>query len=136
VAAAPTPPEPAKVEAPKASAAPAVDCGKLVGGVTVRFATGSAALTPDSRATLDRTLGCVTDASYEVAGHTDSVGNAAANLTLSKARADAVVAYLRTQGLDTSRMTTVGFGQTRPIADNATEEGRAQNRRISFVRRP
>jgi len=132
-------PEPAKIETPKpavAAAAPAVDCGKLVDGVSVQFATGSAALTQEARAALDRILDCLKDGRYEVDGHTDNVGNSAANQKLSEARANAVVAYLHSKGFDAKRLTAVGFGDTRPIADNATAEGRARNRRIAIMRMP
>jgi outer membrane protein OmpA-like peptidoglycan-associated protein len=132
-------PEPAKVEVPPAApapAAPGVDCGKLVDGVSVKFATGSAVLDPEARAALDRTLECLKEGRYEINGHTDSVGNSAANQRLSEARANAVVDYLRAKGVDAKRMIAVGFGDTRPIADNATAEGRARNRRITIVRVP
>jgi outer membrane protein OmpA-like peptidoglycan-associated protein len=137
-AAAPTP-EPAKTEPPKAAVpavVPAVDCGKLVEGVSVQFVTGSAALTPEARAVLDRTLDCLKDGRYEVDGHTDNVGNSAANQKLSEARANAVVQYFRSKGFDAKRLTAVGFGETRPIADNATSDGRARNRRIAIMRMP
>jgi OOP family OmpA-OmpF porin len=138
VAVAPTP-EPAKTEPPKAAApavVPAVDCGKLVEGVSVQFVTGSAALTQEALAVLDRTLDCLKDGRYEVDGHTDNVGNSAANQKLSEARANAVVEYFRSKGFDAKRLTAVGFGETRPIADNATAEGRARNRRIAIMRMP
>jgi OOP family OmpA-OmpF porin len=131
VAAAPAP-EPAKAAAP--AAAPAVDCGKLADGVSVQFATGSAALSQDARVVLDKALDCLNNGRFEVVGHTDSVGNSAANQRLSEARANAVVAYLRSKGIDGSRLTAVGYGDTRPVADNATEEGRARNRRITLTR--
>ena len=82
-------PEPAKTEPPKAAAlpaVPAVDCSKLVDGVSVQFATGSAALSQEARVVLDRTLYCLKDGRYEVDGHTDNVGNSAANQKLSEAR--------------------------------------------------
>lgn len=68
-----------------------------------------------------------------VEGHTDSGGDAAANLDLSQQRAEAVVAYLVDGGIEEDRLTAVGYGESRPIADNGTEAGRAQNRRIEFV---
>ena len=68
----------------------------------------------------------------EINGHTDSQGVAANNLVLSQKRADAVKAYLIKSGVDTSRLTAKGFGQTLPVADNATAAGRAKNRRVEF----
>lgn len=69
----------------------------------------------------------------EVAGHTDSTGNAEANLQLSQDRASAVVTYLADNGVDVARMQAIGYGETRPVADNSAAEGRAQNRRIEFI---
>ena len=71
----------------------------------------------------------------EIQGHTDNVGAAAANLKLSQDRAAAVKAYL-VQNLkaDGARLTTAGLGDTKPVADNKTEEGRGQNRRVELVK--
>jgi OOP family OmpA-OmpF porin len=69
-----------------------------------------------------------------IEGHSDNVGAAEHNLNLSKARAQSVVAYLtNTLHIDASRLSSVGYGDTRPIADNGTEEGKRQNRRIDAV---
>lgn len=65
----------------------------------------------------------------EVAGHTDDVGSDASNMTLSQARADAVRNYLISKGIEANRIIAVGYGETQPVADNTTEEGRKQNRR-------
>ena len=70
---------------------------------------------------------------YEVQGHTDSTGSPEANQRLSEKRAEAIVSKLVELGFDASRLTAVGKGQYSPVADNATEEGRAQNRRVVFV---
>ena len=72
---------------------------------------------------------------YEVQGHTDSTGNPDANQKLSEKHAQAIVAKLVELGIDPSRLTAVGKGEFSPIADNATEEGKAQNRRVVFVPR-
>ncbi len=102
----------------------------------VTFVTGSANLTGASRTTLDRVVKVLaenTGVKAEVQGHTDNQGNAAANLALSTARAKAVVAYLVGKGIAADRLTARGYGQTKPVASNATPAGRAKNRRVVFV---
>lgn len=69
----------------------------------------------------------------EVAGHTDSTGSDAYNLQLSQRRAQAVASYLVSQGIKSERLITVGAGKAHPIASNATEEGRAANRRVELT---
>jgi outer membrane protein OmpA-like peptidoglycan-associated protein len=105
----------------------------------ILFDTGKATIKPESAAALTP-IGEIlkTDPSLvlEIVGHTDNVGTAAANLKLSRDRAAAVKMYLvQTLGIDTARLTTAGFGDTRPVASNNTEEGRAQNRRVELVRK-
>lgn len=102
----------------------------------VTFVTGSANLTGASRTTLDRVVKVLSEnaaVNAEVQGHTDNQGNAAANLALSTARAKAVVAYLVGKGIAADRLTAKGYGQTKPVASNATPAGRAKNRRVVFV---
>jgi outer membrane protein OmpA-like peptidoglycan-associated protein len=72
-------------------------------------------------------------ASVEVGGHTDDKGNDAYNLKLSQERADAIRAWLVAHGIDASRLTARGYGEAKPIADNATEPGRDKNRRVEFT---
>lgn len=106
---------------------------------SVSFASGSAAIDARLHPTLDKianTLNEYPASKITVAGHTDSVGSAQANLELSSRRAAAVADYLAQRGVQRSRMTTEGRGETEPIADNATEAGRAQNRRVEMVIRP
>lgn len=96
------------------------------------FETGKATLEPESYAVLDELVAYLNrkvDEKIELGGHTDNVGSAAANLKLSDERANAVRNYLLAKGVDQSRVTAKGYGMTVPIADNKTEEGRAQNRR-------
>lgn len=69
----------------------------------------------------------------QVAGHTDSNGSDAYNLQLSQRRADSVRNYLASAGVAPQRMQAVGFGETRPVADNSTDYGRAQNRRVEIT---
>ena len=70
-----------------------------------------------------------------VEGHTDNAGTPAHNQALSEARAREVVRIITSQSIAADRLQAVGFGQSRPLADNATEAGRAQNRRVELVKR-
>jgi OOP family OmpA-OmpF porin len=72
------------------------------------------------------------NATFEVAGHTDAVGSDAYNQNLSERRAGSVRSYLVDQGVDASRMTAVGYGESQPVADNGTAAGRAENRRVEL----
>ena len=72
----------------------------------------------------------------EVAGHTDSTGSAQYNQQLSEQRANSVAQYLESQGLASNRVVTIGAGETRPVADNSTPEGRAANRRVELTLTP
>jgi OmpA-OmpF porin, OOP family len=78
-----------------------------------------------------------TDPSMKISieGHTDNVGNAAANKTLSANRAKAVMDALVTKGIDKTRMSYTGWGQEKPVADNNTEEGKTKNRRVEIVKK-
>lgn len=102
----------------------------------VNFETGSAALTADSRYELDNLVTAMTtypSLVIEVAGHTDNVGDPAANLTLSGQRAASVAKYLTDRGIPASRLRPRGYGDTKPVAENDTEENRAKNRRTEFT---
>ena len=70
--------------------------------------------------------------SIEIAGHTDDVGDAASNMSLSQSRAGVVADYLREQGIASERYIARGYGQNRPIVPNDSDENRAQNRRTEF----
>ncbi len=101
----------------------------------VFFETGSANLKAESQLELNKLafiLNAYPEAAIELSGHTDNVGNPANNLTLSQERANSVRDYLVGKGIDTNRMSAVGFGDTKPVADNATDEGKAKNRRTEF----
>lgn len=104
---------------------------------TIRFASGSATLTADNADLLAQAATALRAAPagtrVEVGGHSDNSGDAAANETLSRARAEAVVAALVAQGVPADRLQARGYGASQPIADNATEEGRARNRRMTFT---
>ncbi|MGN6619378.1 MAG: OmpA family protein, partial [Ilyomonas sp.] len=73
------------------------------------------------------------DTNIEVQGHTDSVGSASYNQSLSEKRAGAVSDYLKSNGIASARITTKGFGESAPKYSNDTEDGRAQNRRVDFL---
>ncbi|MFP3434954.1 OmpA family protein, partial [Paraburkholderia sp. SIMBA_061] len=90
------------------------------------FATGLATLTPVARASLDKLLSereARTYTQVTVTGHTDSVGNDAANLALSKRRAETVAGYLKSHGLNAQAVSVSGRGSADPVASNATAEG-------------
>ena len=70
------------------------------------------------------------DLNVTVEGHTDSVGSDAYNKKLSQRRANAIKGYMVNKGIDAKRLTAIGYGEEKPIADNATKEGQAQNRRV------
>jgi OOP family OmpA-OmpF porin len=100
------------------------------------FDFDSATLKPEMEAALDdvaaRVSASTGDETLSIVGHTDSTGPEAYNQGLSERRAQSVADYLAAQGVDSSRMTTSGMGETSPIADNSTREGRAQNRRVEI----
>lgn len=107
---------------------------------TIEFVTGSAALAndPQTKQTMDSLARDIelTGDLVEVDGHTDNTGDSAANLTLSKARAQSVVDWLHKKSpanFDSDRFTVNGFGQSKPVATNATETGRTKNRRVEIT---
>ena len=99
----------------------------------IHFDTASAKLRPDSLASLDEILALLKsmpDSHWVIAGHTDNQGGADYNMGLSDARAHSVVTWLEQHGIAANRLTARGYGLTRPVADNATDAGRALNRRV------
>ncbi len=100
---------------------------------TILFETGKASFEKQTYPVLVSITGILKEypsAKFSIEGHTDNVGNAAKNLKLSQERAAAVVTYLTTNGIDASRLTSSGYGQTKPIDNNKTKEGKANNRRV------
>ena len=103
----------------------------------VQFAVNSAKLTDEGRATLDEVAEKLTKLKFvagTVVGHTDSSGSDAFNQKLSERRAETVAKYLEDKGIAVGRLQTSGAGESEPVADNATKEGRAQNRRVVLKR--
>jgi OmpA-OmpF porin, OOP family len=103
----------------------------------IKFETGKDVIKSESFAILDNVVQVMKEnPSYKlkIAGHTDNVGDAAKNLDLSDRRAKAVRAYLIEHGVSSNAIIdATGFGDTQPIGDNKTKEGKAQNRRVEFV---
>ena len=111
--------------------------GKIV-TYAITFDTGKATLKPEADVEINRIKGLMDqDASlrFEVQGHCDSTGSDAVNDRLSQQRAEAIVARLVEMGVARNRLTAAGKGSREPIADNGTEEGRAKNRRVEFVKK-
>ena len=111
------------------------DDGFLVNLPDVTFATGSTTITPSFQATLNEVAESLTkypNSLIDVYGHTDTVGSTASNQTLSEERARAVTNYLTSRGVASNRIRWQGFGETMPVADNSTEEGRRLNRRVEI----
>lgn len=105
----------------------------------VNFATDKTEMLPDSLPQIGQVAKLLKDdpqLKLSVHGHTDNSGDAAHNQQLSEGRATAVVAALVAKGVDAARLDAKGFGQQQPVADNATEGGKAENRRVELVRRP
>lgn len=101
----------------------------------VLFATGQSSLSPSAKTNLDKLVNILNrypDTDLTITGHTDNVGSDASNQTLSERRADAVSAYLITDGISRARITTRGMGESSPKYDNNSESGRAGNRRVEF----
>jgi len=102
----------------------------------VNFDFDKATLRQEDIGSLDNdvaTLKTWGDVDIEVAGHTDSMGSDAYNMKLSQQRADAVRNFLISRGVSADRLTAKGYGESQPVADNATEEGRFKNRRVELA---
>lgn len=105
----------------------------------INFDTGKSSIKPESESIIMQIIEMLKsnpDLTLSIEGHTDNSGNAKSNQTLSEERAKSVVAALVAQGIDAKRLSSAGFGQDKPIADNSTEEGKAKNRRVELVRKP
>jgi outer membrane protein OmpA-like peptidoglycan-associated protein len=100
------------------------------------FDFNKATLKPEGKAKLDEAVALMNkypDMRVSVDGHTDSIGSHAYNQKLSERRAQSAVDYLTSKGIAASRLSAQGFGETRPVADNKTDVGRAKNRRVELI---
>jgi OmpA-OmpF porin, OOP family len=103
----------------------------------IHFETGKATILQDSESVLTeiaKMLQQNPDVKVSVEGHTDNVGSGTSNQALSEKRAQAVVAWLTSHGIDASRLKAKGWGASKPVDDNATDDGRAKNRRVELVK--
>lgn len=104
----------------------------------INFETGKSNIKPESEGIVDQIVELLSqnsDLKVSIEGHTDNVGAPASNQTLSENRANSVVAAIVAKGIDKLRLSAKGWGQTKPIADNSTDDGKAQNRRVEIVKK-
>lgn len=112
-----------------------IKIGSTIALRNIFFDTGKSTLRPESNSELDRLVKLLKDVpnlKIEISGHTDNTGSATLNNELSKARAEAVVAYLKTKGITATRLTSEGYGSSKPVASNDNAAGRQENRRTEF----
>ncbi|MDR3393305.1 MAG: OmpA family protein [Sulfuriferula sp.] len=125
-------PEPAPAPQPEV-ARPAAHTKIVLEGTNFDF--NKATLRPTGKMKLDENVKTLTqypDINVEISGHTDSIGSPKYNMKLSEKRAETVKKYMESKGIAASRMTTKGYGETKPIASNKTKAGRAENRRVEI----
>jgi OOP family OmpA-OmpF porin len=106
--------------------------------LNILFETGKSTIEKESLKIVDQIYDLLSnnnDLKVSIEGHTDNVGAAASNKTLSQARAKSVTDALIAKGIDKSRLSFLGWGQEKPVADNSTDEGRAKNRRVEIVKK-
>lgn len=112
------------------------DTIRLQAPENITFDTGRADVKPQFQPVLSRLSQSIQqypDTIVQIEGHTDSTGAASFNQTLSENRAEAVRSYMTQRGVESNRLIAVGYGASRPVADNGTQQGRAQNRRVEVL---
>jgi outer membrane protein OmpA-like peptidoglycan-associated protein len=105
--------------------------------IYINFASGSSELPSDASSTIDALTELLSnnpDLRISIEGHTDDVGSPESNLSLSEDRAGAVRQALIENGIDESRLSFTGWGEERPVSDNTSDQGRAQNRRVEIIK--
>lgn len=121
---------------------PGVNVKRVGEGIVIEFTSDvlfgfdASNLKSDAKENLDKLIGILNkypDTDIEIHGHTDSKGSLVYNQALSERRASAVSAYLSTNHIKSQRLTTIGFGEEKPINENETADGRAHNRRVEFA---
>lgn len=132
----PAPPEPPPPPEPEPKRV-TVTQDKIEIGEKILFDLDKATIRPESNGLLDEIVAVIRDnpqiRKIAIEGHTDSDGSDSYNLKLSDDRAKAVRTYLNEHGIEASRLTAKGFGETKPIGDNGTSKGRDDNRRVEFL---
>ena len=126
-----------KVEFSANEMAAAIKANGFVALTGIVFDTGKATIKPESEALLAEVVSLLKNdkqLKLSVEGHTDNVGDKKMNADLSVKRAESVVQYLGSKGIETRRLKSAGKGDTVPVADNRTEDGRARNRRVELVK--
>lgn len=111
--------------------------GKII-TYAITFDTGKATIKPESMTEINRIAQLMKEnpsVKFEIQGHCDNTGSAATNDKLSQQRAEAIMAALVDMGIEKGRLSAVGKGSREPIADNSTDEGRAKNRRVEFIKK-
>jgi outer membrane protein OmpA-like peptidoglycan-associated protein len=112
-----------------------IEVGQSVKINNIFFETGKANLQPASFSELNRVIKFLSEnpsIKIEIEGHTDNVGNAVKNTALSKARAKSVAGYITDNGIEVTRVSSVGYGSAKPVGENKTPKGKAANRRVEF----
>lgn len=124
----------------KKSKKPVLNPSKVLKDVfqQLQFEFNKSIINPISYPSLDELINTLKEESaknwkLKVEGHTDDIGDDAYNMTLSQSRANAVKEYIVSKGISVDRITSIGYGETKPIGDNKTKEGQLKNRRVEFI---